>query len=66
METPKKPAKKSTATSKSTGVKKSADKSVHPSPKSRLDDEDDDLDMDIDDDFSKFESFENYDEEEDY
>ncbi len=66
METPKKPIKKKTA-SKSTGAKKSADKGAEPIAKKKVmdDDEDDDFDVPMDD-LGRYESFEGYDEDDDY
>ncbi len=67
METPKKPVKKKTA-SKTTGAKKPAEKPVDAKPKKRFvdDDEDEDeFDMPIDD-LGRYDSFDGYEEEEDF
>jgi len=66
METPKKPVKKTTA-SKSTAAKKPDDKSTDLPAKKRVldDDEDEDFDMPMDD-LGRYESFEGYDEDDDY
>lgn len=66
METPKKPVKKTTA-SKSMGAQKSDEDSTDlPAKKRVIDDEDDeDFDMPLDD-LGRYESFEGYDEEDDF
>ncbi|MDB5133955.1 MAG: hypothetical protein JWP37_558 [Mucilaginibacter sp.] len=66
METPKKPVKKTIA-SKSMGAKKSEEQSTDlPAKKRIIDDEDDeDFDMPIDD-LGRYESFEGYDEDDDF
>jgi hypothetical protein len=66
METPKKPVKKDTA-AKSTGAKKPDEKPADVSAKKRVVDDDDDDDFDIPlDDLGRYESFDGYDEDDDY
>lgn len=66
METPKKPVKKKDA-SKSTGAKKSVEESTDLPAKKRIIDDDDDEDFDMPlDDLGRYESFEGYDEDDDY
>ncbi|MGN6639861.1 MAG: hypothetical protein ACTHJ8_13205 [Mucilaginibacter sp.] len=66
METPKKPAKKDTA-AKSTGAKKSDEKATDLPAKKRIIDDDDDDDYDIPlDDLGRYESFDGYEEDDDY
>lgn len=65
METPKKPIKKET--SKSTGAKKTDEDSDEIPAKKKVIDEDDDEDFDMPlDDLGRYESFEGYDEDDDY
>jgi len=66
METPKKPVKKDDA-SKSTGAKKSVEKSLDLPAKKRIIDDDEDEDFDIPlDDLGRYEPFEGYEEDDDY
>ena len=66
METPKKPVKKAT-TSKSSAAKKPDGKSVDLPAKKRILDDEDDEDFDVPmDDLGRYESFEGYDEDDDY
>jgi hypothetical protein len=66
MGTPKKPVKKKIV-SKSPGAKKTADESIEPPAKKRIIDEDDDEEFDLPlDEIGGYESFENYDEDDDY
>jgi hypothetical protein len=66
METPKKPVKKEDA-SKSMGAKQPDDESVELPAKKRVIDDDDDEDFDMPlDDLGRYESFEGYDEDDDY
>ena len=66
METPKKPVKKTTAP-KNTAAKKTGDKSTDLPAKKRIIDDDDDEDFDMPmDDLGRYESFEGYDEDDDY
>jgi hypothetical protein len=66
METPKKPVKKTTA-SKSSAANKLDGKSADLPAKKKIvdDDDDEDFDMPIDD-LGRYESFEGYDEDDDY
>ena len=65
METPKKNTKKDTA-AKGMGAKKTDEKSAD-TPKKRIIDDDDDDDYDIPmDDLGRYESFEGYEEDDDY
>ena len=65
MGTPKKPVKKQT--SKSAGAKKPTNPPVDPKKKKILDDEDEDeFDMSLDDEIGGYDSFEGYDEDDDY
>ena len=65
METPKKPVKKTTK--KNVAAKKTGDKSTDLPAKKRIieDDDDEDFDMPMDD-LGRYESFEGYDEDDDY
>jgi len=66
METPKKPVKKDVA-SKSTGAEKSDDRPDDIPAKKKIIDDDDDEDFDMPlDDLGRYESFEGYDEDDDY
>jgi hypothetical protein len=66
MGTPKKPVKKTTA-AKSAGVKKPDEKPADVAAKKRIIDDDEDEDFDIPlDDLGRYESFEGYDEDDDY
>jgi len=66
MGTPKKPVKKKVV-SKSPGAKKSADEEIDLPAKKRIIDEDDDEEFDVPlDEISGYESFEGYDEDDDY
>ena len=66
METPKKPVKKTTA-SKSTGAKKPDENSPDLPAKKKIIDDDDDEDFDMPlDDLGRYESFEGYDEDDDF
>jgi hypothetical protein len=66
METPKKPVKKDSA-AKSTGAKKTDETSADVPAKKRIIDDDEDEDFDIPlDDLGRYESFEGYDEDDDY
>lgn len=65
METPKKPVKKDDDV-KGPGAKKADDKADTPAKKKIIDDDDDeDYDMPLDD-LGRYESFEGYDEDDDY
>lgn len=65
METPKKPVKKNSA-AKSTGAKKTDEEPDVPAKKRIIDDdEDEDFDIPLDD-LGRYESFEGYDEDDDY
>ncbi len=66
MGTPKKP-EKNKAADKSTGAKKSDDNSVDLPAKKRVVDDEDDEDFDIPiEDLGRYESFDGYDDEDDY
>jgi hypothetical protein len=66
MESPKKPLKKDTG-AKSTGANKPDEKSADMAAKKRIIDDDEDEDFDIPlDDLGRYESFEGYDEDDDY
>ena len=66
METPKRPVKKTTA-SKSTGAQKPDEDSADLPAKKRIIDDDDDEDFDMPlDDLGRYESFEGYDEDDDF
>ena len=66
MGTPKKPAKK-TAAAKSTGAKKPDEKAADLPAKKRIIDDDEDEDFDIPlDDLGRYESFDGYEEDDDY
>jgi len=67
MGTPKKPVKKKIIP-KSTGAKKSAEEPIDPKAKKKIiddDDDDDDFDMPLDE-LGGYESFDGYEEEDDY
>ena len=66
MGTPKKPSKKKPG-SKSAGAKKTAPESVDPKAKKRIIDDEDDEDFDIPlDEIGGYESFEEFDEDDDF
>jgi hypothetical protein len=66
METPKKPVKKDTS-AKGAGAKRSDEKPADLAAKRRIIDDDDDEDFDIPlDDLGRYESFEGYEEDDDY
>jgi hypothetical protein len=66
METPKKPARKDSV-AKNTGAKKTDEKAADLPAKKRIIDDDEDEDFDIPmDDLGRYESFEGYEEDDDY